>query len=176
MNCEDVAMSILVATHSGLPPVYVRGSLGDAGVFGGISTRGGHMGARSDCLNDMMALFRTGAAGVGAGSAATAGLAAATWDGGSELLHTNRVVAARASSFWANQPATWMEFLAADLPIPIPAQVLLLIALVALVGKALSVLGRALLRGGPLSLLLGRGGGRAGKSCASEEDPEVKRT
>jgi len=43
MNCEDVAMQFLVANVSGRPPLFVRSSLGDLGVVGGISTRGGHM-------------------------------------------------------------------------------------------------------------------------------------
>lgn len=50
-NCEDVAMQFLVANHSSLPPVYVKGHLKDLGVLNGISTshnvaKAGHMDER----------------------------------------------------------------------------------------------------------------------------------
>jgi hypothetical protein len=74
-----------VSNVSGLPPVYVRGNVGDYGGFGGISTRGGHMVARSDCLNDMMRLFGHHTSAIspsGATNAFTAAAAAFRGGGG----------------------------------------------------------------------------------------------
>mmetsp|Transcript_41373 Transcript_41373/g.133048 ORF Transcript_41373/g.133048 Transcript_41373/m.133048 type:complete len:181 (-) Transcript_41373:147-689(-) len=120
MNCEDVAMQFLVANVSGRPPLFVRSSLGDLGVVGGISTRGGHMVERSDCLNDIHALF--------AGSDA----AVVTERAKREVpLVASHLVVGRAGSWLSNQPATWYEFLASDLPIPIPAQIVLALLLAA---------------------------------------------
>jgi hypothetical protein len=77
-NCEDVAMSMLVAnytkymssssssssssatTASGgtpAPPIYVEGHVSDGGLFGGISTGGGHFSTRSDCLTHLSAIL-----------------------------------------------------------------------------------------------------------------------
>ena len=72
MNCEDVAMALLVANHSkyesslatgggeGSPaiPIYVEGVVIDRGLFGGISTGGGHMLTRSDCLTQLTAILK----------------------------------------------------------------------------------------------------------------------
>ena len=70
MNCEDVAMSLLVANHTkyesslaiggeGSPaiPIYVEGHVSDKGLFGGISTGGGHMSTRSECLTRLSAIL-----------------------------------------------------------------------------------------------------------------------
>jgi Glycosyl transferase family 64 domain len=67
-NCEDVAMSLLVAnitkptdgTLDGLPvrPIYVEGSVSDKGLFNGISTGTGHMARRSECLSDLSNLYQ----------------------------------------------------------------------------------------------------------------------
>jgi hypothetical protein len=78
------------------------------------------MTARSDCLNDLAPLF-----GGGLGAAFAPAFRTSPW------------VAGRASSWQANQPSTWMEFLASDLPLPIAAQVLLLLALAALLVRGL---------------------------------------
>ena len=63
MNCEDIAMSMLVANYTkyekGKPssPIYVEGSVSDVGLFGGISTGSGHMTTRSDCLSKLTSIF-----------------------------------------------------------------------------------------------------------------------
>ncbi|KAL3910551.1 MAG: hypothetical protein SGILL_007650, partial [Bacillariaceae sp.] len=75
MNCEDIAMSMLVANYTkyqsslqnkkansvSLParPIYVEGRVSDAGLFGGISTGSGHMLTRSDCLTQLTAIFQS---------------------------------------------------------------------------------------------------------------------
>ena len=69
-NCEDVAMSLLVANQtmssknqqSSMPPsaIYVEGHVSDKGLFtGGISTQGKsqHFDHRSACLRDMTAMY-----------------------------------------------------------------------------------------------------------------------
>ncbi|KAG7371998.1 glycosyl transferase family 64 protein [Nitzschia inconspicua] len=75
MNCEDIAMSMLVANFTRyqvsiqqetkrsdqppLParPIYVEGQVSDLGLFGGISTGAGHMTTRSDCLTQLSSIF-----------------------------------------------------------------------------------------------------------------------
>lgn len=68
MNCEDVAMSMLVANITrmearsrgkDLParPIYVEGKSVDKGLFKGISTNTGHMKRRSDCLRDLSTIY-----------------------------------------------------------------------------------------------------------------------
>ncbi|KAL3943015.1 MAG: hypothetical protein SGBAC_002874 [Bacillariaceae sp.] len=62
-NCEDIAMSMLVANYTkyknGSPsyPIYVEGNVEDTGLFGGISTGSGHMVTRSDCLTTLTEIF-----------------------------------------------------------------------------------------------------------------------
>ena len=59
-NCEDVAMSLLVANatrNTDATPIYVEGSVTDTGLFGGISTGTGHMRTRSDCLDDITRIY-----------------------------------------------------------------------------------------------------------------------
>lgn len=64
MNCEDIAMGMLVANHTRSmygtpsPPIYVEGTVHDAGLFGGISTGSGHMGKRSECLTDLTRIYK----------------------------------------------------------------------------------------------------------------------
>jgi glucuronyl/N-acetylglucosaminyl transferase EXT2 len=67
MNCEDIAMSMLVANHTkyqsstgkvAVRPIYVEGRVTDLGLFGGISTGSGHMTTRSDCLTQLTSIFR----------------------------------------------------------------------------------------------------------------------
>lgn len=60
-NCEDVAMSLLVAnatrsSNDGVP-IYVEGNVVDKGLFGGISTGTGHMLRRSSCLRDLTKIY-----------------------------------------------------------------------------------------------------------------------
>lgn len=63
-NCEDIAMSMLVAnytrqqTGSPAPPIYVEGSVSDRGLIGGISTGTGHMTTRSECLTVLTAILK----------------------------------------------------------------------------------------------------------------------
>jgi hypothetical protein len=63
-NCEDVAMSLLVANVTraetgGRPalPIYVEGSVSDKGLFNGISTGTGHHARRSECLTDLTRIY-----------------------------------------------------------------------------------------------------------------------
>jgi glucuronyl/N-acetylglucosaminyl transferase EXT2 len=65
MNCEDIAMSLLVANYTKYKsgsapanPIYLEGRVHDAGLFGGISTGSGHMTTRSECLTKLTAIFR----------------------------------------------------------------------------------------------------------------------
>jgi hypothetical protein len=64
MNCEDIAMSMLVANYTkyklGAPasPFYVEGSVSDKGLIGGISSGPGHMTTRSGCLTKLNAIFK----------------------------------------------------------------------------------------------------------------------
>lgn len=65
-NCEDVAMSILVAnvtraeSESHVPeiPIYVEGNIADTGLSNGISSGTGHMDRRSRCLNDITRIYQ----------------------------------------------------------------------------------------------------------------------
>jgi Glycosyl transferase family 64 domain len=67
-NCEDVAMSMLVANITRLDgdqsssvaarPIYLEAKVSDKGLFGGISTGSGHMARRSECLRDLTAIYR----------------------------------------------------------------------------------------------------------------------
>lgn len=74
MNCEDIAMSMLVANYTryqsslmqqhgdhraAVParPIYVEGKVSDLGLFGGISTGSGHMTTRSECLTELTAIL-----------------------------------------------------------------------------------------------------------------------
>jgi hypothetical protein len=79
MNCEDIAMSMLVANYTKYqsatllkknqnsadatsfvaPPIYVEGKVSDLGLFGGISTGSGHMVTRSECLTQLTAIFQS---------------------------------------------------------------------------------------------------------------------
>ncbi|KAK1322568.1 hypothetical protein QJS10_CPA03g01864 [Acorus calamus] len=55
-NCEDIAMSFLVANTTGAPPIWVKGKIYEIGSTG-ISTLGGHSDRRTQCLNDFVALY-----------------------------------------------------------------------------------------------------------------------
>mmetsp|Transcript_24078 Transcript_24078/g.36118 ORF Transcript_24078/g.36118 Transcript_24078/m.36118 type:complete len:428 (-) Transcript_24078:101-1384(-) len=96
-NCEDIAMSFMVANETNLPPIYVRGSLQDHGVFNGISTSkswtsGGHMVERNGCLNKLVEFY----------------------DGKMPLVK-GHAISAPASSWMINQPATWLEYFSTDI-------------------------------------------------------------
>eukprot|EP00638_Chattonella_subsalsa_P004974 CAMPEP_0117746040 /NCGR_PEP_ID=MMETSP0947-20121206/7720_1 /TAXON_ID=44440 /ORGANISM="Chattonella subsalsa, Strain CCMP2191" /LENGTH=420 /DNA_ID=CAMNT_0005563309 /DNA_START=325 /DNA_END=1587 /DNA_ORIENTATION=+ len=94
-NCEDIAMSFMVANETGMPPIYVRGNLKDYGVFNGISTtkwsNGGHMKERNECLNKLVQFY----------------------DGKMPLVK-GHTIAASASSWMINQPSTWLEYFSSD--------------------------------------------------------------
>lgn len=49
-NCEDIAMSFLVANVTGSPPIWVKGKIFEIGSTG-ISSLGGHTEKRSQCVN-----------------------------------------------------------------------------------------------------------------------------
>lgn len=55
-NCEDIAMSFLVANATGAPPVWVKGKLFEIG-SSGISSLKGHSQRRNKCLNDFVSLY-----------------------------------------------------------------------------------------------------------------------
>lgn len=55
-NCEDIAMSFLVANVSGAPPIWVKGKILDFG-SSGISSLGGHTEKRSECVNRFVEEF-----------------------------------------------------------------------------------------------------------------------
>ena len=75
-NCEDIAMSMLVANYTkyqnsnknnnnakmtALParPFYAEGRVSDVGLFGGISSGTGHFATRSDCLTQLTDILRS---------------------------------------------------------------------------------------------------------------------
>ena len=82
-NCEDIAMSMLVAnytkhnnnndpttgstertttamrTRTSARPYYVEGTVSDVGLFGGISSGTGHFATRSDCLTQLTDILRS---------------------------------------------------------------------------------------------------------------------
>ncbi|KAL5199576.1 hypothetical protein ABZP36_020779 [Zizania latifolia] len=55
-NCEDIAMSFLVANVTGAPPVWVQGRIFEIG-SSGISSLKGHGLQRSRCLNTFSAMY-----------------------------------------------------------------------------------------------------------------------
>ncbi|KAA8534101.1 hypothetical protein F0562_031706 [Nyssa sinensis] len=55
-NCEDIAMSFLVANATGAPPVWVKGQIFEIGSTG-ISSLGGHSERRSQCINRLVAEY-----------------------------------------------------------------------------------------------------------------------
>ncbi|XP_042500986.1 glycosylinositol phosphorylceramide mannosyl transferase 1-like isoform X2 [Macadamia integrifolia] len=52
-NCEDIAMSFLVANASGAPPIWVKGKIFEIG-SAGISSLGGHNSQRTQCVNEFV--------------------------------------------------------------------------------------------------------------------------
>lgn len=65
MNCEDIAMSLLVANYTrykhgqATKPIYIEGSVRDKGLFGGISVGKTHMNTRSGCVSEMNAILKS---------------------------------------------------------------------------------------------------------------------
>ncbi|XP_059667009.1 glycosylinositol phosphorylceramide mannosyl transferase 1-like [Cornus florida] len=57
-NCEDIAMSLLVANATDAPPIWVRGKIYEIG-SSGISSLKGHNNRRNKCLNDFISLYGT---------------------------------------------------------------------------------------------------------------------
>ncbi|KAM1054030.1 hypothetical protein ACFX13_001495 [Malus domestica] len=55
-NCEDIAMSFLVANATGAPPIWVKGKIFEIGSTG-ISTLGGHTEKRTNCVDRFVAGF-----------------------------------------------------------------------------------------------------------------------
>ncbi|KAI5670522.1 hypothetical protein M9H77_10886 [Catharanthus roseus] len=55
-NCEDIAMSFLVANATGAPPVWVTGKIFEIGSTG-ISSLGGHNEKRTECVNRFVAEY-----------------------------------------------------------------------------------------------------------------------
>ncbi|KAF6160269.1 hypothetical protein GIB67_019038 [Kingdonia uniflora] len=55
-NCEDIAMSLLVANATGAPPIWVKGRIYEIG-SSGISSLQGHSNTRNKCLNDFLSLY-----------------------------------------------------------------------------------------------------------------------
>ncbi|KAJ7964016.1 Glycosyltransferase family 64 protein [Quillaja saponaria] len=55
-NCEDIAMSFLVANATGAPPIWVKGKIFEIGSTG-ISSLGGHNEKRSECVNRFVAEY-----------------------------------------------------------------------------------------------------------------------
>lgn len=57
-NCEDIAMSLLVANATGGPPIWVKGKIYEMGASS-ISSLKGHSQRRNKCLNDLISLYGT---------------------------------------------------------------------------------------------------------------------
>ncbi|XP_050156001.1 glycosylinositol phosphorylceramide mannosyl transferase 1-like [Malus sylvestris] len=55
-NCEDIAMSFLVANVTNAPPIWVKGTIFEIGSTG-ISTLGGHTEKRTNCVDRFVAEF-----------------------------------------------------------------------------------------------------------------------
>ncbi|KAM6587568.1 glycosylinositol phosphorylceramide mannosyl transferase 1 isoform X1 [Cannabis sativa] len=55
-NCEDIAMSLLIANSTSAPPIWVKGKIYETGSTG-ISSMKGHSNRRSKCLNDFISLY-----------------------------------------------------------------------------------------------------------------------
>lgn len=57
-NCEDIAMSFVVANATGgIPPVWVKAPAKDFGTKSGISQGGRHQDERSECVNKFVRVF-----------------------------------------------------------------------------------------------------------------------
>lgn len=58
MNCEDIAMNLLVSGMTGSKPVAVMLGVDDFGTTSGISIKQGHLSNRSECMTDLIRLFQ----------------------------------------------------------------------------------------------------------------------
>lgn len=57
LNCEDIAMNLLVSGMTGSTPVSVWMTVDDFGTTSGISIKQGHLSNRSACMTDLIRLF-----------------------------------------------------------------------------------------------------------------------
>ena len=57
MNCEDIAMNLLVSGMTGSRPTAVLLHVDDFGTTSGISIKVGHLNNRSQCMTDLIRLF-----------------------------------------------------------------------------------------------------------------------
>ncbi|GLT75905.1 hypothetical protein SLA2020_475980 [Shorea laevis] len=55
-NCEDIAISFLIANATGAPPIWVKGKIFEIGSTG-ISSLGGHSERRTQCINRFVTEF-----------------------------------------------------------------------------------------------------------------------
>ncbi|KAD7480276.1 hypothetical protein E3N88_03412 [Mikania micrantha] len=55
-NCEDIAMSFMVANATNAPPIWAKGNIFEIGSTG-ISSLGGHSKKRTECVNRFASLF-----------------------------------------------------------------------------------------------------------------------
>lgn len=55
-NCEDIAMSLLIANATGAPPIWIKGKIYEIG-SSGISSLKGQSNRRNKCLNDFVSLY-----------------------------------------------------------------------------------------------------------------------
>ncbi|KAJ9553485.1 hypothetical protein OSB04_017530 [Centaurea solstitialis] len=55
-NCEDIAMSFLVANATGAAPIWAKGKIYEIG-SSGISSLGGHSNKRTECINRFVSEF-----------------------------------------------------------------------------------------------------------------------
>ncbi|CAH9097654.1 unnamed protein product [Cuscuta europaea] len=55
-NCEDIAMSFLVANETNAPPIWAQGKIFEIG-SSGISSLGSHNQKRAECVNRFVAEF-----------------------------------------------------------------------------------------------------------------------
>ncbi|KAI9076339.1 hypothetical protein K1719_041702 [Acacia pycnantha] len=58
-NCEDVAMSFLVANSTGAPPIWVKGKIYEKGASSISNPKGRRSDSRDRCLNDLISLYGT---------------------------------------------------------------------------------------------------------------------
>lgn len=57
MNCEDIAMNLLVSGMTGSKPTALMLKVDDFGTTSGISIKTGHLNNRSQCMTDLIRLF-----------------------------------------------------------------------------------------------------------------------
>ena len=58
VNCEDIAMNLMVSGMTGSKPVAVMLKVDDFGTTSGISVKQGHLSNRSTCMTDLIRLFK----------------------------------------------------------------------------------------------------------------------